>query len=155
MAYTKTNWVNEGPPALDADHLNHIEQGIYNLAAQLDAVLADLALIGKTLWTGSWASGSNTIPDADKYRAFIVINSNIPMIAVRGGGNLIYGFNTACSSNQTQYVKVVRFDVDANDPTKWTLVYANQLNHVYSSNHSAGTTFNVEKIIGLIPNVWE
>lgn len=30
MAYTKTNWVNEGPPAIDADNLNHIEDGIYN-----------------------------------------------------------------------------------------------------------------------------
>ena len=28
MAYTKTNWVNEGPPAIDADNLNNIESGI-------------------------------------------------------------------------------------------------------------------------------
>ena len=30
MAYNKTTWVNNQAPALDADHLNHIEQGIYD-----------------------------------------------------------------------------------------------------------------------------
>ena len=30
MSYTKTTWVNGGAPAIDADHLNNIEDGIYN-----------------------------------------------------------------------------------------------------------------------------
>lgn len=30
MAYTKTTWVNDSAPALDADNLNKIEQGIYD-----------------------------------------------------------------------------------------------------------------------------
>lgn len=38
MAYTKTNWVNEGPPAIDADNLNNIENGIYNTDAKVDAL---------------------------------------------------------------------------------------------------------------------
>lgn len=29
MAYTKTNWVNEGPPAIDADNLNKIEDSVF------------------------------------------------------------------------------------------------------------------------------
>lgn len=29
MAYTKTNWVNDGPPAIDADNLNKIETGLF------------------------------------------------------------------------------------------------------------------------------
>lgn len=29
MAYTKTNWVNEGPPAIDADNLNKIENSVF------------------------------------------------------------------------------------------------------------------------------
>lgn len=29
MAYTKTNWVNDGVPAINASNLNKIEQGIY------------------------------------------------------------------------------------------------------------------------------
>ena len=36
MAYTKTQWVNNQAPALDADHLNHIEQGIKDAHDGLD-----------------------------------------------------------------------------------------------------------------------
>ena len=31
MAYTKTNWVNDSLPAINAGNLNKIEQGIYDL----------------------------------------------------------------------------------------------------------------------------
>lgn len=41
MAYTKTNWVNGGPPALSAENLNHIEDGIYNADAEIDQIQAD------------------------------------------------------------------------------------------------------------------
>lgn len=30
MAYTKTNWQNGATPAINADNLNHMEQGIYD-----------------------------------------------------------------------------------------------------------------------------
>ena len=30
MAYSKTNWVNGSAPALSAENLNKIEEGIYN-----------------------------------------------------------------------------------------------------------------------------
>lgn len=36
MAYTKTQWVNNQTPALDAEHLNHIEQGIKDAHDGLD-----------------------------------------------------------------------------------------------------------------------
>lgn len=36
MSYTKTQWVNNQAPALDADHLNHIEQGIKDAHDGLD-----------------------------------------------------------------------------------------------------------------------
>ena len=35
MAYTKTTWVNEGPPAIDADNLNKIEDELYNVSEGL------------------------------------------------------------------------------------------------------------------------
>lgn len=41
MAYTKTNWVNGGPPAVSAENLNHIEDGIYNNDAEIDQIQAD------------------------------------------------------------------------------------------------------------------
>ena len=30
MPYVKTQWVNDSEPSIDANHLNHIEQGIYD-----------------------------------------------------------------------------------------------------------------------------
>lgn len=30
MAYNKTTWVNEGPPAISAANLNNIENGVYD-----------------------------------------------------------------------------------------------------------------------------
>jgi hypothetical protein len=37
MAYTKTNWINDSPPALSAENLNKIEEGIYNNSLVIDA----------------------------------------------------------------------------------------------------------------------
>jgi len=45
MAYDKTNWVNGQPPAIDATHLNKIEQGIYDLSLSLDE---DVFLLDQT-----------------------------------------------------------------------------------------------------------
>lgn len=42
MAYTKTTWVNGGPPAIDADNLNKIEDGIYANDANITSILASL-----------------------------------------------------------------------------------------------------------------
>lgn len=38
MAYTKTNWVNNGTPPLSAANLNNIENGIYNCDSRLTTV---------------------------------------------------------------------------------------------------------------------
>lgn len=46
MAYTKTNWVNEGPPAIDANNLNHIEQGIYDNEQKINSILFESGTSG-------------------------------------------------------------------------------------------------------------
>lgn len=38
MAYTKTNWVNGGPPAISAENLNNMESGIYDNDAKITAI---------------------------------------------------------------------------------------------------------------------
>ncbi len=43
MSYTKTNWVNGGPPALSAENLNKIEDGIYNNDAAIAAAVSAMA----------------------------------------------------------------------------------------------------------------
>lgn len=46
MAYTKTNWVNEGPPAIDANNLNHIEQGIYDNDQKINSIFFESGTSG-------------------------------------------------------------------------------------------------------------
>ena len=38
MNYTKTNWENNKAPAINATHLNNIEDGIYNAHAVLSSL---------------------------------------------------------------------------------------------------------------------
>lgn len=38
MAYTKTNWVNDSVPAINATNLNKIEQGIYDIDAEMNTI---------------------------------------------------------------------------------------------------------------------
>lgn len=42
MAYTKTQWVNNQAPAIDADNLNKIEQGIYDAHEEITDVKGDI-----------------------------------------------------------------------------------------------------------------
>ena len=42
MAYTKTTWNNNQPPAIDADNLNKIEQGIYDAHDEITDLKGDL-----------------------------------------------------------------------------------------------------------------
>lgn len=42
MAYTKTHWINGQAPALSAENLNKIEEGIYNADADITALSAEL-----------------------------------------------------------------------------------------------------------------
>lgn len=44
---------------------------------------AIIAPFGKTLWTGSWSSGSITVPDSDKYSAFAITVDGYGLIGVR------------------------------------------------------------------------
>ena len=46
MAYTKTNWVNGGPPAIDANNLNHIEQGIYDNEQKINSIFFESGTSG-------------------------------------------------------------------------------------------------------------
>jgi len=66
MAYTKTNWVNDSPPAISAENLNNIEDGIYNLDQKLTAdeakydALTDLAVSTVTVSFSQGAASQAT-----------------------------------------------------------------------------------------------
>ena len=49
MAYTKTTWNNNQPPAIDADNLNKIEQGIYDAHEEITDVKGDMEDLGRSI----------------------------------------------------------------------------------------------------------
>ena len=122
-----------------------------NLKKMLFKILSSFGMFGKELWSGSdWSSGSKTIPDSDKYLAFIIVQSQNPIIAVRDG-NIVNGFAIASSANSnTQYIRAFRATVS--NSTTWTIGWVNQLNHNANGNHNAGVSQSITKIIGIIPD---
>lgn len=53
MAYSKTVWVNDNAPALNATNLNKIENGIYNNAENVDDLLEGLINLDTTASPGT------------------------------------------------------------------------------------------------------
>ena len=122
-----------------------------NLKKMLFKILSSFGMFGKELWSGSdWSSGSKTIPDSDKYLAFIIVQSQNPIIAIRDG-NIVNGFSiTSSATPNTQYIRSFRATVS--NSTTWTIGWVNQLNHNANGNHNAGASQSITKIIGLIPD---
>lgn len=65
MAYTKTNWVNGGPPALSAENLNKMEQGIYTNDANVSLLQDGLINLDTTASPGT--------TDGDLYAAIVAL----------------------------------------------------------------------------------
>lgn len=69
MAYTKTTWVNDGAPAINATNLNKIEQGIEDVHALMNGAGTDVQFVkssgGNDTNDGmSWATAKATIQGA-------------------------------------------------------------------------------------------
>jgi hypothetical protein len=76
MAYTKTNWQNGATPAINADNLNHMEQGIYDLCLKAVEILG----------SDSWLLPSNNDIDHKKV-AYTVPSGYTPIgVSLRSGG---------------------------------------------------------------------
>lgn len=116
-----------------------------------EKVADTLMLFGATLWTGSWSSGSITVPDSALYLAYAIYQNNQWCIALRDEtNNRIDGAWITGGSVYHQYSRVFRATVNGNI---WTLSWAKEITHTASSNHSAGISQTVTKIVGLIPKV--
>lgn len=63
MTYTKTNWVNDGVPAINATNLNNIEEGIYQAHEEIEKIKSE-GVSGDTLPIGAIVTyDGDTIPD--------------------------------------------------------------------------------------------
>lgn len=111
---------------------------------------AIIAPFGKTLWTGTWSSGSITVPDSDKYSAFIITMEGYGLIGVMNGPRtFVSGFNIATGTGSPQYMRIVGIDVNG---TTWTKRYFSSMAHNGSGNHAAAVTDkSVVSIVGLVP----
>lgn len=70
MAYSKTTWVDGSSPAIDAAHLNNIEDGVELLDTTLSSALADIT-------TNTSAIATNTANVATNTSAISAINTSI------------------------------------------------------------------------------
>lgn len=91
MAYTKTVWVNNQAPAINADNLNKIEQGIFDTDAAItntNSTVANLTTeVGKktvsyaiqvTLTSAGWSGGAQTVSATHVTATNSVVVSPIP-----------------------------------------------------------------------------
>ena len=91
MAYTKTVWVNNQAPAINADNLNKIEQGIFDTDAGVAAANSNVAAltteVGKktvsyaiqvTLTSAGWSGGAQTVSATHVTATNSVVVSPIP-----------------------------------------------------------------------------
>lgn len=108
---------------------------------------AIIAPFGKTLWTGTWSSGSITVPNADKYCAFIFIQGGEPILAL-SDGVAIRGIGNSQTANAS-WIRGCNASISG---TTLSFENAGQIGHNKSGNHSAYTQQSITEIIGLIPN---
>ena len=79
MAYSKTVWVNDNAPALNAANLNKIENGIYNNANDI----ADLPVL--VVSCGTISTLPSTINDDDITEDMVVVNQTLGNPAAQTG----------------------------------------------------------------------
>lgn len=119
----------------------------------LNGICQYLAARNKTLWSGTWSSGSITVPDTDKYRTFIIKFGTQYMTAIRNLDDSITGTLFFASNNgQNVYQNLFTATVSGN---RWTFKTQTQFCHYGSGGHSAfqqiSPAYVVEEIVGLEP----
>ena len=109
--------------------------------------------IKKQLWTGSWYSGSKTIPESDRYTMFLVaMNNQGTYIPVFTTGEYVRGIGGYVTSDTYDYSFQFYATISG---TTWTLVNCDYLYHGASSTHGARTkcgssTFQISSIYGIV-----
>ena len=106
----------------------------------LNGICQYLAARNKTLWSGTWSSGSITVPDTDKYRTFIIKFGTQYMTAIRNLDDSITGTLFFASNNgQNVFQNLFTATVSGN---RWTFKTQTQFGHYGSSSHSAFQQIN-------------
>ena len=119
MAYSKTTWVDDSAPALDAAHLNNIEDGIENLDGRVTANES-------TLTTHSTSINSNTTDIATIITDLNMLEVSLDdMIVIRQG----------TFSGNWQPTLTSTFGINDNTDYNWT-VSVHQTSRTVSNGHT-------------------
>ena len=87
MAYTKTPWVNNNEPLIDATNLNKMEDGIFNNDALITKVLSAIGIA-----TTTWSSSGNYDIDGT-----VRVAEETPLVAIQGNTPALGPFRSAVS----------------------------------------------------------
>ena len=131
-----------------------MEQLLDELLTKLEGAFAFVRAFGKTLWTGSWTTGSITVPNTADYSTFLVKFASTWMIAVkypdnsRAVGSLFFVSNNGETIYQNQFAANISGNV-------WSFLSQTQFGHRSLGAHADLVNINsglvVEEIIGLTP----
>ena len=116
MAYTKTTWVNDTAPAINATNLNKMEQGIYDAHDTADAATSAISTLPKLQYgyvtvssiaansykdatiTFSPAFSSTPVVVATPYTSATALYANVQIASISASGCTIRVFNSASAA---------------------------------------------------------
>ena len=112
------------------------------------------ALCNKVLWSGTFSSGSITVPNTDKYQLFLINESsfkNCIGIKTPNGDAVEFLAFFLGSNHEVLYTDYGRCTIQGN---KWTLNGFGQMGHIPGERHgSFSTGRTISAITGLLPAV--
>ena len=114
-------------------------------------ILSFISLFDKelTMSVNPWSTGDCVVSDSSKYSIFMLVQSTVPVIAIRNGNSII-GFSVIkLSDSNGQNIRT--FQAVANGDI-WTMTGgAHALVHNPSSTHGSGLDQSITAIRGLVP----
>jgi hypothetical protein len=113
MAYTKTTWVNDTTPAINATNLNKIEQGIYDAHTNLITIVTGtypVLTTDETVVCNSSSAFTVTLLAATgSGRMQTIKNINTGMVTVSGNGAETIDGDTTINLYQWESAQVVDY----------------------------------------------